>query len=85
MDERFDVIILGRLIGTADGWDAVGELKLHFLNFKPAPGLEISNATETLFWDVENGWLYFLDADIDMECSNKVDASWITNLPRHLP
>lgn len=38
-----DVIILGRKIGTASGWDAVGDHSLCFYDFLGIPGLAVAN------------------------------------------
>lgn len=39
--DRFDVVVCGRLIGTADGWDGVDELTHVYYEFRPTEGLNI--------------------------------------------
>lgn len=36
MDERFDVTVLGEVIGTASGWDGMDYLEVLFYNFEPS-------------------------------------------------
>lgn len=41
MSDRIDLIVLGRKIGTCDGWDSVDELAHVYYDFIPIIGLSI--------------------------------------------
>lgn len=41
MDEKPDLIIVGRKIGTYSGWDQQGDMAFQFYDFEPIPGLAI--------------------------------------------
>ena len=41
ISERFDVIVLGRVIGTASGWDTDGADNYQYFEFDPANGVNI--------------------------------------------
>lgn len=54
MQERHEYVVLGRIIGTAAGWDQVGDWSINFYEFEPAPGVPLPVA-EALFFDSETG------------------------------
>lgn len=41
MDEKPDLIIAGRKIGTYSGWGQQGDMAFQFYDFEPIPGLAI--------------------------------------------
>ena len=43
-DERLEVIVLGRLLGTASGWDRADDEFPYFYDFSPAEGVPIEAA-----------------------------------------
>ncbi len=72
--ERWDVIVLGRKLGTADGWDGdLGEM-IWFYNFRPAEGVELPECS-SLGFDQDRGLLGSLsDETGDFEESPPRDA-----------
>lgn len=80
-DDRFDVLILGRKIGTTDGWDGAGEHILHFYNFiSTTPMLEAPPGAGICI-DFETGDIEIYDAE--GEPISKSDAlDIIRDLPR---
>ena len=45
MKERIDVVILGRMIGTATGWDQSDDFSMIFYDFEPKDDVEIPTAS----------------------------------------
>ena len=54
MSERSDWIILGRVIGTATGWDQTDTFAVNLYNFEPANGVSIP-AADCLSIQFEDG------------------------------
>ena len=63
-NERLDVIVCGRMLGTSDGWDMVTDECLLFPDFLPTePNLFKMKMDQrvTLQVDLQNGWLEIFD------------------------
>jgi hypothetical protein len=54
MSERQEWIILGRVIGTATGWDQGDTFVIQIYDFEPAPGVNLP-ADECISFDFEKG------------------------------
>ncbi len=54
--KRFDVIVLGRKLGTADGWDGDPGEQIWFYNFQPAAGVGLPECS-SLGFDEQRGFL----------------------------
>lgn len=44
--ERYPLIVMGREIGTIDGWDGSDHLINVYYNFEPATGVDLPSATD---------------------------------------
>lgn len=60
MSDRMEVVVSGRSIGTANGWDECGDHELVFYEFKPHAEtiLPSACADESLYVNFEHGYLY---------------------------
>jgi hypothetical protein len=56
---RTDLIIMGRAIGTFDGWDDVGDLVMIYYAFNPCPTLERELPVGDISVDYEKGTFSF--------------------------
>lgn len=54
MTDRVDWTVLGRIIGSASGWDQADTFVMNIYDFEPAANVPLE-ATECLFIDFENG------------------------------
>jgi len=54
MPARVDLIVLGRLLGTYEEWDCVGEREELYLSFEPADGVDLPPCDE-LYLSYETG------------------------------
>jgi hypothetical protein len=77
-EPRIDVILLGRKLGTASGWDGdPGEL-IRFYDFTPAAVIGL-RATETLHIDYVSGYI-----SSEPEPAKRLDIlTFLRDIPRH--
>lgn len=63
MSVRMEVVVAGRSIGTASGWDECGDHEIVFYEFKPHAETILPSecANENLNVNFEHGYLYTTD------------------------
>lgn len=59
MENNMEVVIIGRAIGNAEGWDDMGDHMVIFYDFKPLDGLSIPSGD--LHVDFEHGYIFTTD------------------------
>ncbi len=63
--ERSEWVVLGRVIGTATGWDqAETFFSIYVYELEPAPGLNIPRGNVAI--DFEAGWIEAGDHKVDL-------------------
>ena len=71
MTDRIDVIILGRKLGTASGWDGEPGICEWFYDFEPCNEIDLPKCD--LVFDITNGYIRAQNPD-DGEIRNKQDV-----------
>jgi len=64
MAERSEWAILGRIVGTATGWDQAGAFSIYVYDLEPVPGLGIPAGDVVI--DFEAGWIEAGDHKADL-------------------
>lgn len=62
MSARLEYTILGRLVGTASGWDQFSDWGMSLYDFDPVPGVAIPSCS-SLYFDSETGLMEAYDDD----------------------
>lgn len=82
-EERFDVVILGRKIGTANGWDDVAPYAMVFYNFQPVEELpEIIKTSDNITILYDQGLLVDYADDDGSEIYQLDLVSLVLALPK---
>lgn len=50
-EKRYQAVVLGRVIGTASGWDGLDFNAILFFDFHPAPGIAIPPGMISVMYD----------------------------------
>ena len=80
IDGRMTVRVLGRVIGTADGWDEVGGgWDIQFGDFKPADGVAIESGS-SLYVNYDDDFWELYGADDEV-----INKGSLISLVAHLP
>lgn len=81
MAKRMEVKVLGRILGTANGWDGDGSEVFWFDDFKPKEDIPIKPC-DSLQVDLINGWMGESDPN-DENIIDPIDiCQFLANIPR---
>jgi len=76
------VVVMGRLLGTADGWDQMDMTAFMFYGFRPEPAVEITAGD--LYVDLTNGIFEVYGGESGDVIHSKEDLLPIASpLPKH--
>jgi len=77
MNNTMNVTIMGRLVGTATGWDQSGDTSMQFYDFEPAIGVSVPMDTNLITWDYLTGTVEFYNHDGTVVLATKDAIEWM--------
>ena len=81
MDEHVEWVVLGRVVGTASGWDQADTFVMQLYDFKPSVGVNLP-ASDCITFDFDNGLAQTYDDNGNVTHSSDIIESLFSAIRR---